>query len=189
MRFPTHAGTTQYSTLDNLRSSSRCSSRPECHGGRSGSFDHIFSSGSLDILCEQLAGYRRGSYVDAESECDGCVQIHRYVDGLKAPWTTFFINFIPGIAVYYLSPLWPYAVNTAVSLDSGNATLVDLVDHTRPTSPDQGPETVQSQVVWSATGLKNEPHVLTMFVGAGQPFGVVDAIVYVLRTRLAVCVF
>ncbi|KAH9483673.1 hypothetical protein JR316_0003143 [Psilocybe cubensis] len=83
-----------------------------------------------------------------------------------------------GIAVYYLSPLWPYTVNTAVSLDSGNATLVDLVDHSRPTSPDQGPETVQSRVVWSATGLKNGPHELTMFVGAGQPFAVVDALIY-----------
>lgn len=85
--------------------------------------------------------------------------------------------------MYYLSPLWPYTVNTAVALDSGNVTLVDLVDHTR-TSADQGPETVQSHVVWSATGLENVPHVLTMSVGTGQPFGVVDAIMYVLEINM-----
>lgn len=83
-----------------------------------------------------------------------------------------------GIAVYYLSPLWPYTVNTAVSLDSGNVTLIDLVDHSRPNSG-QGPETVQSSVVWSATGLADQPHVLTISVGSGQPFGVVDALMYV----------
>jgi hypothetical protein len=104
----------------------------------------------------------------------------------------FFIPFLsklgcssiyPGIAVYFLSPLWPYTVNTAVSLDSGSITLIDLVDHSRP-STGQGPETVQSQVVWNATGLTNTQHNLRISVGAGQPFAIVDALMYVLSPLL-----
>ncbi|KAG5634304.1 hypothetical protein H0H81_002475 [Sphagnurus paluster] len=82
-----------------------------------------------------------------------------------------------GVAVYFLSPLWPYAVNTAVSLDAAPPVLVDLVDHSRPTA-DGGPETVQSQVRWSAAGLANTKHTLVISVGARQSFAVVDALIY-----------
>ena len=75
--------------------------------------------------------------------------------------------------------MWPYTVNTAVSLDSGPITLIDLVDHSPP-STSQGPETVQSQVVWNVTGLTNTQHNLRISVGAGQPFAIVDALMYVL---------
>lgn len=76
-----------------------------------------------------------------------------------------------------MSPLWPYLVNTAVSLDSGPPVLVDLVDHSRPdVGAAEGPETVQSTVVWSATGLTNSQHTLVMSVGAGQPFAIVDGL-------------
>ena len=33
-----------------------------------------------------------------------------------------FVFIYPGIAIYFLAPLWPYLVNTAVSLDSGPIT-------------------------------------------------------------------
>jgi len=82
-----------------------------------------------------------------------------------------------GIAIYFLSPLWPYTVNTAVSLDSGPITVIDLVDHSRPNTG-QGPETAQYQVVWNATGLANTQHNLRISVGAGQPFAVVDGLMY-----------
>ena len=74
-----------------------------------------------------------------------------------------------------MSPLWPYLVNTAISLDHGPSTLVDLVDHSRPPT-DGGPETVQSQVVWKATGLNNTQHNLLISVGAGQPYAIVDGL-------------
>lgn len=80
-----------------------------------------------------------------------------------------------GVAIYFLSPKWPYLVNTAVSLDNGPVTLVDLVDHSRPDAV-LGPETAQSDVVWSATGLNNTNHTLIMSVGAGQPYAIVDAL-------------
>lgn len=74
-----------------------------------------------------------------------------------------------------MSPRWPYLVNTAISLDSGAPFLVDLVDHSRPNAV-EGPETVQSQIVWGASGLTNTQHTLVMSVGAGQPFAIVDAL-------------
>ena len=83
-----------------------------------------------------------------------------------------------GVAIYFLSPLWPYLVNTAVSLDSGPIFLLDLVDHSSPTSAVQGPETVDSHVVWNATELANGPHRLVISVGAGQPFAIVDGLMY-----------
>ncbi|RDB19845.1 hypothetical protein Hypma_013131 [Hypsizygus marmoreus] len=82
-----------------------------------------------------------------------------------------------GVAIYFLSPLWPYTVNTAVSLDAGPSVLIDLVDHSRP-DVGAGPETVQSQAIWSAVGLPNAAHKLVISVGAGQPFAIVDTLIY-----------
>lgn len=86
---------------------------------------------------------------------------------------------LTGVAIYFLSPRWPYLVNTAVSLDGGAPTLVDLVDHTRPDTGGFGPETVQWDVVWSAQNLTNATHSLVVSVGAGQRFGILDGIMYV----------
>lgn len=66
-------------------------------------------------------------------------------------------------------------MNTALSLDSAPPVLVDLVDHSRP-GAGSGPETVQSAVVWSATGLSNSQHTLVVSVGAGQSFAIVDGL-------------
>ncbi|KDR84488.1 hypothetical protein GALMADRAFT_133773 [Galerina marginata CBS 339.88] len=82
-----------------------------------------------------------------------------------------------GTAIYFFSPLWPYTVNTAISLDGGPSTLVDLVDHSH-NDTGQGPETVQSRVVWNATDLNFTQHVLNISVGVGQPFAVVDGLIY-----------
>ncbi|KAG6874227.1 hypothetical protein C0995_003773 [Termitomyces sp. Mi166 len=82
-----------------------------------------------------------------------------------------------GVAVYYMAPLWPYRVTTALSLDSGPVVLLDLVDHSRP-DVGQGPETVQSHVIWSSGELSNTQHTLVISVGAGQSYAVVDALVY-----------
>ncbi|KAF8806043.1 hypothetical protein BYT27DRAFT_7339295 [Phlegmacium glaucopus] len=92
------------------------------------------------------------------------------------PNATASFNFT-GIAIYFLSPLWPYTVNTAISLDSGPITLVDLVDHSRPDAGG-GPETIPYDVVWSATGLVNTQHNLRISVGAGQLYAVVDGLIY-----------
>lgn len=74
--------------------------------------------------------------------------------------------------------LWPYTVNTAVSLDSATPVLLDLVDHSRPsvTVTNSSTETVQSHVVWGATGLANTSHTLVISVGVGQPCAIVDTL-------------
>ena len=65
-----------------------------------------------------------------------------------------------------------------MSLDSGPITLIDLVDHSRP-DVGQGNETVQSHVVWNATGLANTQHSLLISVGSGQPYAIVDGLMCV----------
>lgn len=80
-----------------------------------------------------------------------------------------------GVAIYFMSPLWPYLVNTAVSVDSAQPILIDLVDHSKP-NVGVGPETVQSKVVWGEAGLANKQHTLVISVGAGQPYAIVDAL-------------
>ncbi|TEB32140.1 hypothetical protein FA13DRAFT_1731879 [Coprinellus micaceus] len=93
------------------------------------------------------------------------------------PNATATFNFT-GVAIYFLSPLWPYTVNTAISLDGMPPTLVDLIDRTRPDTGGFGPETVQWDVVWSATNLTNTNHTLLVSVGSGQRFGIVDGLIY-----------
>lgn len=85
---------------------------------------------------------------------------------------------VAGVAVYFLSPLWPYHVTTQVQLDSQAPVLINLVD---TSLPDQGggPETVQSGVLWSATGLNNSIHQLVISIGNGEPFAIVDGFMYV----------
>ncbi|KAI5824769.1 hypothetical protein K523DRAFT_252501 [Schizophyllum commune Tattone D] len=82
-----------------------------------------------------------------------------------------------GNAVYFMSPRWPYTVNVAVSVDGGEVSLIDLIDHDTPTQ-DGGSETKDSEVVWARTGLDNAEHTLTVSVGGGQQFAIVDAIIY-----------
>ncbi|KAF9445837.1 hypothetical protein P691DRAFT_674845 [Macrolepiota fuliginosa MF-IS2] len=80
-----------------------------------------------------------------------------------------------GVTVYFMSPLWPYVVSTALTLDSRPTVVVDLTDHN---SPDAGGglETVQSSVVWSAENLENTTHTLRISVGRGELFAIVDGI-------------
>ncbi|EKM79748.1 hypothetical protein AGABI1DRAFT_113055 [Agaricus bisporus var. burnettii JB137-S8] len=82
-----------------------------------------------------------------------------------------------GVAVYFMSPLWPYAVSTALTLDSRPTITVDLTDHNTPDTGG-GIETVSSSVVWSAENLQNTNHTLRISVGRGELFAIVDGIIY-----------
>ncbi|KAJ7823083.1 hypothetical protein B0H14DRAFT_2160100, partial [Mycena olivaceomarginata] len=68
-----------------------------------------------------------------------------------------------GVAVYYLSPRWPYDVSTRLSLDGGQSVLVSLRDPDFSLSGDS--QTSQSSVAWSATGLTNTSHTLIATYG------------------------
>jgi len=80
----------------------------------------------------------------------------------------------PGVAIYYMSPKWPFQISVAISLDGGNSTTVDLRDYSKPLAPNNSTETVQSQSVWSSTTLTNETHSVVVSRGNGSTYVVVD---------------
>ncbi|KAJ7352015.1 hypothetical protein DFH08DRAFT_989980 [Mycena albidolilacea] len=53
-------------------------------------------------------------------------------NGNEPGWAIFTFT---GVAVYYLSPRWPYYVSTRLSLDGGPSDLVNLTDPNAPTVP------------------------------------------------------
>ncbi|KAJ7171287.1 hypothetical protein C8R46DRAFT_895374 [Mycena filopes] len=70
-----------------------------------------------------------------------------------------------GVAIYYLSPRWPYDVSTRLSLDGGAPVLVNLTDPATSPSAAGGAESALTSVVWSATGLANTSHTLVATMG------------------------
>ncbi|KAF5343465.1 hypothetical protein D9758_011863 [Tetrapyrgos nigripes] len=94
------------------------------------------------------------------------------------PNATAEFNFT-GVGIYFLSPLWPYAVRARLALDGNPATTVDLQDYTQPVSADGGSETVPSTVVWGAGGLDMGNHTLHIsFETDGGRYVVLDALTY-----------
>ncbi len=83
-------------------------------------------------------------------------------------------DYLPGVAIYFMSSLWPYDVTTQVQLDSRPSQLLNLRDLNSPDTGD-GWETVQSHIVWAAKGLDNTRHTLTITVGPGEEWAIVDA--------------
>lgn len=81
----------------------------------------------------------------------------------------------PGVAVYYMSPLWPFPIGVVIDLDSEGGFPVDLQDSSRPPASSDNSETVRSNVVWGATGLENGTHQVTVSMGQDSQFVVVDA--------------
>ncbi|KAF7378149.1 hypothetical protein MSAN_00239400 [Mycena sanguinolenta] len=80
-----------------------------------------------------------------------------------------------GVAVYYLSPRWPYDVSTRLSIDGGQAVLVNLTDPLTSPSPPGGSESAVSSVAWSATGLANTSHTVVATYGN---YIIVDGFIY-----------
>ncbi|KAJ7673998.1 hypothetical protein DFH06DRAFT_752458 [Mycena polygramma] len=80
-----------------------------------------------------------------------------------------------GVAVYYLSPRWPYDVSTRLSLDGAPSVLVNLTDPSTSPSPPGGSESALSSAVWSATGLANTSHTLIATYGN---YIIVDGFIY-----------
>ncbi|KAF9535175.1 hypothetical protein CPB83DRAFT_843605 [Crepidotus variabilis] len=89
------------------------------------------------------------------------------------------LNFT-GVAIYFYSPLWPFRVTTALSLDGQPSELLDLRDYDAPFLQD-GPESQSSQVVWWADGLENTQHILNVSVGAGEDLAILDQLVYTIK--------
>jgi hypothetical protein len=88
-----------------------------------------------------------------------------------------FDNWIPGVAIYFYSPLWPFRVTTAVSLDRDKSELIDLRDYDVRFLQD-GAETTRSEIIWSADGLENTSHTFNVSVGDGEDLAILDYLVY-----------
>jgi hypothetical protein len=81
-----------------------------------------------------------------------------------------------GVAVYYWSPLWPYPVNSLLSVDGEPGYCINLQDYSRPVTQG-GPETVMSAPLWGKEGLANTQHQFV--VSSCGPYTVVNAFSYV----------
>ncbi|KAF5363282.1 hypothetical protein D9756_000050 [Leucocoprinus leucothites] len=81
-----------------------------------------------------------------------------------------------GVAVYFMAPLWPYAVGSQVQLDNQPPVALNLAEPNPTVSTDQ--ETVRSAVVWSSGPITNGVHTLTVTKNPNLPYIVVDAIIY-----------
>ncbi|KAJ7600838.1 hypothetical protein C8J56DRAFT_19319 [Mycena floridula] len=84
-----------------------------------------------------------------------------------------------GIAIYFLSPRWPYSVGVKISVDDFPSSVVDLRDHSLPFNANGGPETVASETVWSMQGLENIQHtVIVQFATDVSDYCILDALIY-----------
>ncbi|KAK0239378.1 hypothetical protein EDD85DRAFT_766369 [Armillaria nabsnona] len=78
-----------------------------------------------------------------------------------------------GTAVYFLSPRWPYLVNSTVALDGEGATFVNLTDP-EAKGTDGGPESERYNVHWSRTGLDDKAHEVVVSMAAAGQWVVLD---------------
>jgi hypothetical protein len=90
---------------------------------------------------------------------------------------TEFDCWISGVAIYFYSPLWPFKVTTAISLDGDKSDLIDLRDYDVPLHQD-GAETSRSEILWYADGMANTSHLLNVSVGDGEDLAILDYLVY-----------
>ncbi|KAJ3742445.1 hypothetical protein DFH05DRAFT_214655 [Lentinula detonsa] len=99
---------------------------------------------------------------------------------LSGQSSAFAVFNFTGVAIYFLSPLWPYAVGARLVLDDQiPPVFVDLQDHSRPVSSTGGPETVASAVVWGVENLESGNHSLRVEFAQGQSeYVILDAIIY-----------
>ncbi|KAG8808396.1 hypothetical protein FRC17_003979 [Serendipita sp. 399] len=85
-----------------------------------------------------------------------------------------------GVSVYYLASLWPYKVDSYISLDGGPPQLVDMTAPAGTTAPSGvtvGDEVVSYGTRWSAKDLANTTHTVTITQGPST-FAVVDGFRY-----------
>ncbi|KAJ7042250.1 hypothetical protein C8F04DRAFT_97215 [Mycena alexandri] len=110
-----------------------------------------------------------------------------FTGALRSPLPAYLSSNIfflaPGVAIYYLSPRWPYAVSTRLTLDGGSSTLVNLTDPATSPSPPGGSESALTSVVWSATGLANASHTLVATIGN---YIIMDGLIYTTDNGLPV---
>ncbi|KXN84947.1 hypothetical protein AN958_11889 [Leucoagaricus sp. SymC.cos] len=95
------------------------------------------------------------------------------------PNTSATFTFI-GVAIYFMSPRWPYDVYTQLQLDSQPPVELTLIDPNQANPTAQGEETVMSTVVWGSGTLPNGTHTLVIrkIPRPDRPYAVVDSLIY-----------
>lgn len=83
-----------------------------------------------------------------------------------------------GVAVYYLSPLWPYWVNVTITIDGGDETTLNLTDPVASMTDPGGSESSPYDVRWSKTGLSSSSHEVVVSTAPSGQWIVVDGFKY-----------
>ncbi|KAK0199895.1 hypothetical protein DFS33DRAFT_1457080 [Desarmillaria ectypa] len=83
-----------------------------------------------------------------------------------------------GIAVYFLSPLWPYPVSVMITVDGGVETILNLTDPVASSTDSGGSESSQSDVRWCMTGLSHSLHKAVVSMPPSGNWVVVDGFIY-----------
>jgi len=100
---------------------------------------------------------------------------HRVGEAANATATFSFT----GIAIYYWAPLWPYPVNTMLTVDNNITLTVDLQDPSVPvTEVYGGEETAQSSVRAVFKGLSDGEHTLVASMAPGGRYVIMDALTF-----------
>jgi len=100
-------------------------------------------------------------------------------DNLDKPGADSNATFIfTGIAIYYMAPLWPYRVETVVTLDNEPPVVINMTAPGQLVPIGTTGATVVSSVLWGRTGLTNTQHKLVMSLAEGGRYIVVDALIY-----------
>jgi hypothetical protein len=82
----------------------------------------------------------------------------------------------PGVAVYYLLPLWSYDLTTELQLDTQIPQIIAMGDVGSPLLSDGTSETGRSQAVWGVAGLENRVHQLSISVPPGSQSAILDGL-------------
>jgi len=75
-----------------------------------------------------------------------------------------------------MAPLWPYTVNTLVTVDSGTPMVVNMTGSNNGTVGDSEDE--PSRVLFAQTGLPNTTHTFVASMWNNGTFVVIDALIY-----------
>ena len=74
-----------------------------------------------------------------------------------------------------MAPLWPFTINTVVTLNGGPPQLIQMTDPLN-IEPDGSNPTVNTSVLWGQTGLADVQHTLVMSMTPNGTYVIVDAL-------------
>ncbi|KAJ3927092.1 MAG: hypothetical protein NXY57DRAFT_965810 [Lentinula lateritia] len=139
---------------------------------------HHLSGQSSAFAVFNFTGTQRSVMWEHVSGFDSSLLIFAYIYLSFSFLSPLYLD-VTGVAIYFLSPLWPYAVGAQLVLDNQPPAFVDLQDYSRSASLSGGSETVSSTVVWGVENLELGNHSLRVeFAQEKSEYVVLDALIY-----------